>query len=135
MNSFVWRKNNVWFSRYLNYCVFDKFTVPKIFDLTSTVWKVSKYGVFSGPYFPVLGPEKTAYLDTFLAVVIIEITANLKLHFQLLLKILGRTTGKIYQQCQEIKQNWAGRENFDICFCVIFDHLYQSFISGRKTEY
>ena len=34
--------------------------------------KVSKYGVFSGPYFPVFelntekyGPEKTPYLDTF----------------------------------------------------------------------
>ena len=41
------------------------------FDLI-TAWKVSKYGVFSGPYFPVFGlntekygPEKTAYLDTF----------------------------------------------------------------------
>ena len=37
--------------------------------------KVSKYGVFSGPYFPVFspntgkyGPEKTPYLDTFHAV-------------------------------------------------------------------
>ena len=37
--------------------------------------KVSKYGVFSGPYFPVLSPntgryrpEKTPYLDTFYAV-------------------------------------------------------------------
>ena len=33
-----------------------------------TAWKVSKYGVFSGPYFPVFGPEKTSYLDTFHAV-------------------------------------------------------------------
>ena len=33
-----------------------------------TTWKVSKYGVFSGPYFSVLGPEKTPYLDTFHAV-------------------------------------------------------------------
>ena len=38
-------------------------------------WKVSKYGVISGPYFPVLssntgkyGPEITPYLDTFHAV-------------------------------------------------------------------
>ena len=23
---------------------------------------------------------------------------------------------------QEIKQNWTGQENFEICFCVIFDH-------------
>ena len=44
-----------------------------------TAWKVSKYGVFSGPYFPAFrlnteiygvdegkyGPEKTPYLDTF----------------------------------------------------------------------
>ena len=37
-----------------------------------TAWKMSKYGVFSGPYFPVFspnagkyGPEKTPYLDTF----------------------------------------------------------------------
>ena len=39
--------------------------------LTSIVWKVSKYRVISGPYFPVLspntetyGPEITPYLDT-----------------------------------------------------------------------
>ena len=40
-----------------------------------TAWKVSKYGIFSGPYFPVFelntekyGPEKTPCLDTFHAV-------------------------------------------------------------------
>ena len=33
-----------------------------------TLRKVSKYEVFSGPYFPVFGPEKTPYLDTFHAV-------------------------------------------------------------------
>ena len=55
-------------------------------ELTYTAWKVSKYGVFSGPYFPVFGlnteiysvfslntgksgPKKTPYLDTFHAVV------------------------------------------------------------------
>ena len=37
-----------------------------------TVWKVSKYGVISGPYFPVFGvdtgkygPKISSYLDTF----------------------------------------------------------------------
>ena len=37
-----------------------------------TAWKVSKYEVFSGPYFPVFSPntekyrpEKNPYLDTF----------------------------------------------------------------------
>ena len=47
--------------------------------------KVSKDGVFSGPYFPVFslnarkyGPEKTPYLDTFHAVLMaIEITYNI----------------------------------------------------------
>ena len=43
---------------------------------SSTAWKVSKYWVFSGSYFPVFspntgkyGPEKTPYLDTFHAVI------------------------------------------------------------------
>ena len=34
----------------------------------NTAWKVPKYEVFSGPYFPVFGPEKIPYLDTFHAV-------------------------------------------------------------------
>ena len=41
----------------------------------SIAWKVSKYGVVSGPYFPVFspnignyGPEITPYFDTFHAV-------------------------------------------------------------------
>ena len=44
---------------------------------TYTAGKVSKYGVISGPYFPVFGlntgkygPEITAYLDTFHALII-----------------------------------------------------------------
>ena len=28
---------------------------------------------------------------------------------------------KFVKQCQEIKQNWTGWENLDICFCVIWD--------------
>ena len=46
-------------------------------SMTTTAWKESKYGVISGPYFPVFspntrkyGPEITPYLDTFLAVYI-----------------------------------------------------------------
>ena len=45
------------------------------FFIISTAWKVSKHGVFPGPYFPVFGlntgkhePEKTSYFDTFHAV-------------------------------------------------------------------
>ena len=48
-----------------------------IFIVLHTAWKVSKYGVFSGPYFPAFGlsvfspnagkyrPEKIPYLYTF----------------------------------------------------------------------
>ena len=38
-------------------------------EIRYTAWKVSKYGVFSGPYFPAFGPEKTPYLETFHAVI------------------------------------------------------------------
>ena len=34
----------------------------------ATAWKMSKYGVIFGPYFPVFVPEKTPHLDTFHAV-------------------------------------------------------------------
>ena len=33
---------------------------------------MSKCGVFSGPYFPVFGPEKTPYLDTSLAIQLLD---------------------------------------------------------------
>ena len=33
--------------------------------------KVPKYKVFSGPYFPVFGPEKAPYLDFFLAALVL----------------------------------------------------------------
>ena len=48
-----------------------------LYQEIGTAWKMSKYGVFSGPYFPVFspntgtgkyGPEKPPYLDTFHAV-------------------------------------------------------------------
>ena len=42
----------------------------------STAWKISKYGLFSDPYFPVFGlntekygPEKTLYLNIICTVV------------------------------------------------------------------
>ena len=52
----------------------------------STACKVFKYGVFSCPYFTVLGlnagkygPEKTPHLDTFHAVIVLRIEIFLKL--------------------------------------------------------
>ena len=52
------------------------FNFEKHNSFLDTAWKVSKYVVFPGPYFPVFspntekknGPEKTTYLDTFHAV-------------------------------------------------------------------
>ena len=29
---------------------------------------------------------------------------------------------KFMKQCQQIKLNWTERENFNTCFCAIFDH-------------
>ena len=28
---------------------------------------------------------------------------------------------KFIEQCQDIKQNWAGRENVNVCFCIVFN--------------
>ena len=39
-----------------------------IFCELDTAWKLSKYEVISGPYFPLFGQEITSYLDTFHAV-------------------------------------------------------------------
>ena len=35
------------------------------------------------------------------------------------------------EQSKEIKQNWAGGENFDNSLIVVFDHYFKRFISGR----
>ena len=50
--------------------------------LLITAWKVSKYGVISGPYFPLFwlnagtyGPEITSYLNTFHAVDVLSLFA------------------------------------------------------------
>ena len=63
------------------YCVYHVLFYLNSSRNFDTAWKVSKYGVFSGPYFPVFGlntetyskwgkygPEKFSYLDTFHAV-------------------------------------------------------------------
>ena len=50
--------------------IYSKY-VPDFFIMTINASKMSKYGVFSGPYFPlfrlnveIYQPEKTPYLDT-----------------------------------------------------------------------
>ena len=51
------------------FCMDASFNEMIIF-LFYIVWKVFKYGVFSGPNTEKYGPEKTLYLDTFHAVLI-----------------------------------------------------------------
>ena len=41
-----------------------------------TAWKVSKYGVFSGPNAGKYGPEKTPYLDIFHAMLTYRFSKN-----------------------------------------------------------
>ena len=40
---------------------FKNWIVPVIMNLLHTAWKVSKYGVFSGPYFPLFGLNTEIY--------------------------------------------------------------------------
>ena len=54
--------------------------------IATTAWKVSKYGVISGPYFPAFGlntgkyrPEITSYLETFHALYFYNIELLVKL--------------------------------------------------------
>ena len=56
---------------------------------------MSKYGVISGPYFPVFGlntgkygPEKTPYLDTFHAVYVLGIVSKFLFHFKTSLSVI-----------------------------------------------
>ena len=60
------------------YCVTSFWYVASLKLISQTAWKVSKYGVYSGPYFPVFSPntEKTPYLDTFHAVLLIPFVAG-----------------------------------------------------------
>ena len=44
--------------------------------LLSIAWKVSKYGVFSGPNTGKYGPEKSSYLNTFHVVEVSGVTIS-----------------------------------------------------------
>ena len=67
----------------------------------STAWKVSKYGVFSGPYFPVFssntgkyGPEKPRYLDIFHAVFITQCLWFDEISYEIALWYLETAAGR-----------------------------------------
>ena len=62
----------------------------------STAWKVSKCGVFCGPYFPVFGLNTPYTLDTFHAVfcTVISNTKYVTSSFKLLSKVTGKHHSK-----------------------------------------
>ena len=78
--------------RNLCFFFFDSFIFSILFDfqklygkwqpciylnISITAWKVAKYGVISGPYFPVFGSEITPYFDSFHAVKNYRISVSL----------------------------------------------------------
>ena len=69
------------------YFYFLIFIIKSTLIIDYTAWKVSKYGVISGSYFPAAnlktgkyGPEIAPYLDTFHAVLLILLNKTLVLH-------------------------------------------------------
>ena len=73
-------------------------------SLEHTTWKVSKYRVFSGPYFPVFSPttenmdKKTPYLETFNAVA--KYTHNVMKKYVILI------TSSIFTLCRKCNSNF-----------------------------
>ena len=64
-----WTNGNIYSWEYIHFCFeLSKCPCDMIPIFVTTAWKVSKYGVISGPYFPVFGPAITPYLDTLHAV-------------------------------------------------------------------
>ena len=69
--------------------MFTSYSICSANIKTSTAWKVFKYGVITGPYFPVFSPntgkyrpEITPYMDTFHAVLSYNMgLINLKLEY------------------------------------------------------
>ena len=72
-----------------------------------TAQKVFKYGVISGPYFPVFRPKITPYLDTFHAV--IPLLKNLKRYSNL----PGRNCFRITKAWRVVLDNKIATLKFD----------------------
>ena len=76
---------------------------------TYTTYKASKYRVFSGPYFPVLGLntrkyglENTPHLDTFHAVVTLHFRGNnIEQQVRLETKLAGRLLNNVFARVVE----------------------------------
>ena len=51
------------------------------------------------------------------------------------LKETGTSYEKYLAKGREIMQNWTRPENFDMCFCVRFDHNCQKLIFGGEIRH
>ena len=85
----------------------------------TTAWKLSKYGVISGPYFSVFspnagkyGPEVTPYLDTFHAVYSISVICRWKLKTLLLTIVKMFKKIDIFLNTLEL-----GKKGYTVSFC------------------
>ena len=109
-------------------------------SISCTTWKVSKYGLFSGPYFSVFssntgkyGPEKTPYLHVFHSVMI----SNFRLVFFPLVSLFGMlfvfrckvkkqpSRGVLIKRCSENMQQICRRTPIPKCdFNKVAKELY-----------
>ena len=79
----LWRRWSIYCAKWR---IWTQLDIKKLTSSITTAWKVSRYGLISGPYFPVFGlkigkygPEITPYLDTFHAVYKINLALQNKL--------------------------------------------------------
>ena len=86
-------------------------------------WKVSKYRVFSGPYFPVFGlntgkygPEKTPYLDIFHAVIAMLHTSNIFAGPEFMWVFFPKVCFKVWSKTLGRVKSVQIRSFFLVCF-------------------
>ena len=126
------------------------FTWIALFNIcfSFTAWKVSKFGVFSGPYFPVLVLNtKIYYLDTFYAVLLYH---NLQFRLPLLPSLLlillqseavvrccsaKKVFFQISQNSQENTKKEIPAQMFSCEFCEISHNIFFKERFGRLLQH
>ena len=83
---------------------------------------MSKYGVISGPYFPVLGPEITPYLDTFHVVSMSHIINE---NFSSLTRLI-RVTSWVKRYVNNLKAKAINETDFEKRQFLTADELKES---------
>ena len=96
-NSFSYKQLNFFSSTFAGMTLYYSGHSRKL--IPRTVWKVSKYGVFSGPNTGKYGLEKTPYLDTLHAILWLLLAFEDSVYSAVLSKLFrgeSRTHSKIY---------------------------------------